>query len=246
MRVALDTAYASKPPPYTQINRAHPLAQQLVSLWVLGDDGNCPHDRVTGISATLSGTPASDVATPLGSAKQFSTGSYDFPQLDEYQIGFPASMAVLCTPPSLGGYTVPFATASNVQGFAISCRADLTFNSFCSTAGETWSYAISSGKIPATGLTMVAYSWPSLSTPSLYIGGQKTGISSSTLGNPPAYGAVGGSLGKWFAGSDDYNFQGGVLMMAALWNRALSDAEHMQLARQPFCMFNRRPMPVAA
>lgn len=254
MRVALDTAYQVKPPQYAQINRAHPLAQGLVSYWMMPQGGQVPIDAVSGLPAILNGTPLGAGSTRYGAAPQFSVGNcYLTPYLALHQVLFPMSMAVLYQPPaSISTYTVPFSTynnpAANLGGFALSVRSGGAWNSFLANTGgfEYWSYYITQNTIPGGVPAFLSYSWRSLADTSLYTNGVKSTISTSSTGYSPSYAAHGGALGQWKDNNGSNYGLDGILIMAATWSRNLSDAEHMQLAKQPFCMFNRRPMPVAA
>lgn len=244
MRVALDTAYELKPPQYAQINRTHPLARGLCAFWIIDGQALTARDAVLGLPATYgaAATNLTSVGSPYGTGVAIGTGAgsfYTAPPVSAYQ---PASLPVsLMAIASWGGSTtsgVTTGSGSNYGGvYLYAFNAQLTLLIGNGSGGLTFLRS-SSGY---SGFHVFSGTAINYNAMSLYVDGSPVagGYSGGAVTmNPIGNATIGALLASTNGGAS--------IVAAAIWNRVLSDAEHRQLGQQPFCMFNRRPIPVAA
>lgn len=255
MRVALDTAYELKPPQYAQINRAHPLAQGLAGFWLVGAEGRFAVDVVSSLPLVSNNLGFSAASSPYGSSALGlgSNSCFYTNRLGPFRLQFPLTIfaiAMFNSLPASAGIgivssagRVDAANTNNFAGIEI-----VYFNGLALQFGINGVFRnIASTFTPVVGNWYVlAGSARGSSDMSFYTNGVNTSGSYGGSGTTMDYAndTLGAGLGM-IPGTLQHQTDVAILC-GGIWNRSLSDAEHMQLAKQPFCMFNRRPIPVAA
>lgn len=247
MRVALDTAYQLKPPPYAQINRAHPLAQQLRGFWLASDTSNYFWDAVTGLPSTGLGTDPVIVPSAYGNGLSSATNlGWQLPLTrfikDMYLL--PCSVFALAKPNSTANCSI-FSTCisnSTERGVTLFNNSGSTLGLGALYGGFKFTWGNQDWANAASFATPVGFTAFTTSSCRIYLNGigkSPSAVASGSGGDEITESPVIGQGGG-------FTSSGSTILCVAMWARALSDAEHMQLAQQPFCMFNQRPMIKAA
>lgn len=257
MRVALDTAYACQPPQYAQINRAHPLAQGLLGYWSMPSIGVSGWDYVSGLPMPANGTftPKASPYGPAGTGVGLPSQSCCYTnRLGPFRIQFPITLFVVAMFNSLPGGTgiglVSSAGAINATNSNLFAGIEIGyFNGVIFQAGNSGSLfraTLSSFSVSAGVWYVLSGSARSITDMSVYTNGVKTTGSLSGTASTMDYLNDTNGAGLGMLPGTAQHQENVSILCGGMWNRNLSDNEHMQLAKQPFCMFNRRPMPVAA
>lgn len=247
MRPALKTSWPGiKPPPGMPVNQAHPLAQGLLGFWLLPDAGavlmGALDDQLSGLSAgTVTPSP-----TPYGVGQTFSTDNVAY-QLGTGALlkpGFPFTFFAIV---KLGSFSSNYGLIATATSASPIIGASLLVNNSSGAKpsilvgdGSGGSTIIRSTSALTTGLTYcLAGTARSTSSGMIYINGLPDGANiagTTALANNTSQSNIGGGNGFTSTPSNH------VTVCAAMWNRALSDAEHLQLALDPFGVFGGRPM----
>jgi hypothetical protein len=250
----------AKPPAGTLLDRSHPLARGLVALWPLyAGNGNkaasiaSPSSYLTSsAAATWNGTLGSQwQITPRGMAANFdgTTNYIDVGSKILFQTTDSFTLACWFRWKQALGSSLSFSLIDSGFGFAAGAYALLlgtTATVYTATAAirDASSHIVSAGKSSAT-LGIADNAWHLLvgvcdrSTPSAVVRCYLDGVLLASSGADTTTGQVGNTANVVLGarGSDHAQKFVGQLDMPAVWSRALTAGEILQIYSAPYALF---------
>lgn len=231
-----------KPPGGTLIDWSNPLATSLAACWPLNEGTSDILKDLTGNGSDATITGAAWTPTPVALGLNFAAND----------IAIVASSSPLDFVAPISVYALIYQTASNPDGaFILSKRPTSNASAFdfsFAIQGGTYNnqllyqwnngstyYSYTSGtsfplNVPTgAGLTL----WPS-GTVDFFIGGQQTASVAATL--PPTTYPNPINIGNYSNGTSLFQLDGSLIVLM-VWYRALSAADHAQLAANPWQMY---------
>jgi hypothetical protein len=244
------------------IDQSHPLAQGLLGYWLLPQKGLFGTELVTGQAFTyLGATVPTQTDTPYGTAMKMnangttSTNFWDLSQMtnqNRYTPQLPVSIFVLGLF-DVSTFQTVFCNDNGANSAALSgiglyqqtnkilaLFGDGVFSSF--RQKQTASLGMN-----ATTFYALACSMRAATDMSLYLNGIDQGGSYSGSGGALAYGGTHVGIGMPnFNFNSSSNSTNAVVLLCCLWNRSLSDAEHLQMALDPYHVVARQRLDIGA
>lgn len=245
-----------KPPPGAALNLAHPLAQGLVGYWIAPDAGfTLQNLAAPGTSpGSVSGTNPTFLEGPYGFGQKFNTSSYyDLGIVERLQPPFPVSLFVVWSPVSAAGFPSPLSTGCNATLYSgvslfLTPNPRIVYgNNTDNGGGSNTGLQFKSGTSTVSNNQWHALSgtYRAASDASIYLNGHNDGGSFTGTGVTLVNGIGSTKVGSAFSGASGLAMNG-TWVVAAIWNRNLTDQDHMQMAQDPFGLLYGNALPFAA
>lgn len=217
-------------------NYGHPILKNIQGLWQFGGQGDAPKEILNGIKGT--GTVSTRGNGGLGSARLYNGST----QYDSYGNNFnqttnPFTLFLLASADSVAGYKIVAMKGAQTSPDYLEPRYEIGIDDT-----SKWYFALKDGAagIELDGPTSVVGEAAALvavrggGAMSLFCNGVKFTVS-ETLGSISNASDL--EFGRAVTDGGGGNYFSGKLYSAAIWNRALSDAEAVQLSLNPGLLF---------